>query len=126
VAFVQDLVSSWRRGDSAAVRAAFDPLIEGHAAEEAGCRIGIDAVMALLEEWRDTFDDFTAESVKFVSAGDSVVVHYRFHGRNGGTGAIEELDETQIYRLLNRRVIAIHEYRAIRLVGMTPNGARSR
>jgi hypothetical protein len=126
VAIVRDLVSNWQRGNSPAVKAALDPRVEGHVAGEAASHVGIHAVLALLEGWKDAFGDFRAGRVEFVPAGDTVVVHCRFRRRPGARGAAVLIDETQIYRVLNRRVVAVHEYRtgANGRQGRQPVGAR--
>jgi hypothetical protein len=111
VAVVRALVTSWQRGNSLAVKAALDPRIEGRAADETASRRGIVAVLSLLETWRSALDGLHAREVEFVSAGDTVVVHLRFVRSRGTNGAAAHIDETQIYRVRNRKVVSVHEYR---------------
>jgi hypothetical protein len=109
LAIVRDLVNSWERGNSLAVRASLDSRVVASRAGESRPRQGRDSVVATLEEWRTTLDAFSAGPVEVVRAGDTIVAHCQF--RRGRNGAEQQIDETQIYRLTNGRVVAVHEYR---------------
>ena len=59
---------------------------------------------AFLEYWR-TWDDYAIEPVKFVDAGQSVVVSVHEHGKGRGSGVPVERPHFQVWTFRHRKLV---------------------
>ena len=59
----------------------------------------------------EVWDDFRAEPLEFIDAGENVVVAHMVRGRGKESGVEVELPSTSVYTVHDGLVTAIHMYR---------------
>jgi ketosteroid isomerase-like protein len=100
--------------DVDAILALHHPEWEGFIPDEypvAGTWRGHDGVRRFMQEWLDSFDQFSIEPGEFIDADDAVVVAVRYRGRGRSSG-IETTDRWfYAYRLREGKVIGWRPYR---------------
>jgi len=70
-----------------------------------------DALRAYLQDWQDTFDDFTSEPVELIDAGEySVVAVTRISGRAKLSGVETDLTYAALYTLRDGKIVRGREY----------------
>jgi ketosteroid isomerase-like protein len=84
--------------------------VEG-APDDHGPMHGKDAVRAYVQDWQDTFDDFTSEPVELIDAGDDkVVAVIRISGRAKLSGVEADLTYAALYTLRDGKIVRGREY----------------
>ena len=126
VEIVREANEAWKRGDLDAVVQALDPRIEWHTAADepdAGTRRGVEAIIALIADWAQSFEDFSVEPLEFIDAGDRVVMPMTARRRPHGSEQTVEVPETQVYTVRNGKIVEVREYRtkaeALKVVGLS-------
>jgi ketosteroid isomerase-like protein len=126
---------AWKRGDTVALFAFYDPAIEWDMTRSLVADMGVyhghAGVRELFREWRAFFADYYAEPEEFIDAGECVVVRARHGGRGrGGTVSGFEMPAYysempsfwQVYRLRSGRAVRVEVYRneadALEAVGL--------
>ena len=127
VEIVREANEAWKRGDLDAVVRALDPRIEWHTAADepdAGPHRGVEAIISLIADWAQSFEDFSVEPLEFTDAGDRVVMPMTARGRPHGSEQTVEAAETQVYTVRNGKIVEVREYRtkaeALKVVGLAP------
>ena len=84
--------------------------IEG-APDDVGGMHGIEAARRYVEDWFDTFDDFTAEPVELIDAGeDQVVAVLQIMGRAKLSGVETDLTYAALYTIRDGKIARGREY----------------
>jgi uncharacterized protein len=84
--------------------------VEG-APDEHGPIHGKDALRAYVQDWQDTFDDFTSEPVELIDAGeDNVIAVIRISGRAKLSGVATDLTYAALYTLRDGKIARGREY----------------
>jgi uncharacterized protein len=96
--------------------------VEG-APDDVGEMRGIEAARAYVQDWYDTFDDFTAEPEELIAVGDDQVVAVIHNaGRAKRSGIPSELRYAAVYTLRDGRLVRVREYEtraeALKTVGL--------
>jgi ketosteroid isomerase-like protein len=70
-----------------------------------------NALRAYLQDWQDTFDDFTSEPIELIDAGeDNVIAVIRISGRAKLSGVETDLTYAALYTLRDGEIIRGREY----------------
>src|SRR5215212_5708712 len=112
----QENVEIVRRGNDAFNRGDLERFAEGlhphvefrdlaHAADAPETIRGAQALLSLLSEWRESFDDFRAEISEHIEAGDHVVCITRWTGRGKASGAVVDVSQVDVYELRQGKII---------------------
>ena len=65
-----------------------------------------DALRAYLQDWQDTFDDFTSEPVELIDAGeDNVIAVIRISGRAKLSGVETDLTYAALYTFREGKIV---------------------
>jgi ketosteroid isomerase-like protein len=84
--------------------------IEG-APDDRGPMHGHDAIRAYVQDWLDTFDEFSAQVVELIDAGeDQVVAVIRISGRAKLSGVESDLTYSVVYTLRDGKLARGREY----------------
>jgi len=116
VEIVRDAVVAFNRGDlDAFLDEYWADDIDHRAAEGAlddrGPMHGKDAVRAYAQDWLDMFDDFKAESVELIDAGeDQVVAVVRNSGRAKLSGVETDVTYAAVYTIRDGKIARGREY----------------
>src|SRR5829696_1069851 len=112
---VRDATEAFKRGD---LNTWFEYIaddidhraVEG-APDDPGPIHGKDALRAYVQDWRDTFDDFTSEPVELIDGGeDNVVAVTRISGRAKLSGVETDLTFAALYTLREGKIVRGREY----------------
>jgi ketosteroid isomerase-like protein len=115
VRIVRDAAEAFSRGDLDTWAGYWAEDIDYRAIEGAlddhGPIHGKDAVRAYVQDWLDTFDDFTSEPVELIDAGDdNVVAVIRISGRAKLSGLETDLTYAALYTFRDGTVARGREY----------------
>ena len=84
--------------------------VEG-APDDHGPIHGKDALRAYLQDWQDTFEDFTSEPVELIDAGkDNVIAVIRVSGRAKLSGVEADLTYAALYTFRDGKVARAREF----------------
>jgi ketosteroid isomerase-like protein len=83
--------------------------IEG-ALDDRGPMHGKAAVRAYAQDWLDTFDDFRAEAVELIDAGEKVIAILRISGRAKLSGVETDLTYAAVYTIRDGKIARGREY----------------
>jgi ketosteroid isomerase-like protein len=90
---------------------------------DAGTLHGHAQVVAMFDEWRRSFENFSGTPQEFIDAGDDVIVPLIFAGTPRGGGAQVTFDETQVYTVQGESIVKVREFRtkaqALEAVGLS-------
>ena len=78
-----------------------------------GTRRGPEGFVRVIEEARESFEDFRTEPEDFIDAGDVVVVPARISGRGRTSGATQEAHLVHLWALRDGKVIRAEVYRTV-------------
>lgn len=111
---VVDSAAALSRGDDAWSEYWADDLdyrtVEG--ANDPGPIHGKAALLAYIQDWTDTFDQLTVESLEVVDAGpDQVVAVFRTSGRAKLSGVETDLTYATLHTFRDGKIARAHEYR---------------
>src|SRR5215216_2863564 len=109
VRIVRDMAAAFNRGDLDAFLEYWTDDIDYRAAEGApddhGPIHGKDALRAFMQDWLDTFDDFTFEPVELIEAGeDKVIAVVRISGRAKLSGVETDLTYAELDTLRDGKI----------------------
>ncbi len=78
-----------------------------HAPDVPELTVGIDGLRALAAQWDAAFDNFRAEVVECVDAGNSVVCVTIWRGEGKGSGLTTELHRADVYELEDGLIVRV-------------------
>ena len=115
IEIVRDAFAAFNRGDLDAWFGYMADDIDYRAAEGAlddhGPIKGKAALRAFVQDWLDMFDDFKAEVVELIEAGeDKVIVVVRISGRAKLSGVETDLTYAELWRLREEKVAWGRQY----------------
>jgi uncharacterized protein len=115
VEIVRQMYAAFNRGDLDAVLEYWTDDIDFRAAEGApddhGPIKGKDALRAFQQDWLDTFDDFRAEPVELIEAGeDKVIAVVRISGRAKLSGVETDLTYAELDTLRDGKIARGRQY----------------
>ena len=127
---VKAAFAAWNAGDMDAFREVYDPDVVLRAVEdwpEPGPYVGRDAVMGLFAQARAAWDSDAVEPIRFIDAGDRVLV--RVVWRAVGRGPESNLEFTIVYTVRNGRIFyqehfTVHS-EALEAVGLSEQDAHA-
>jgi ketosteroid isomerase-like protein len=76
-----------------------------HAADAPETLMGAQALLSLLSEWRESFDDFRAEISEYIEAGDHVVCVTRWTGTGKASDAAVDVSQVDLYELRDGKIV---------------------
>jgi ketosteroid isomerase-like protein len=101
--------AAFNRGDYEAFAESLHPEVEfrdhAHAADAPETLKGAPALLSLLSEWRESFDDFRAEISEYMEAGDHVVCVTRWTGRGKASDAAVDVAQVDVYELREGKIV---------------------
>jgi ketosteroid isomerase-like protein len=111
----RDALAAFNRGDLDAFLEYWTDDIDYRAAEGApddhGPIQGKDALRAFMQDWFDTFDDFRAEPVELIEAGDDkVIAVVRISGRAKLSGVETDLTYAELHTLRGGKIARGRQY----------------
>jgi ketosteroid isomerase-like protein len=84
---------------------------------------GIEGLRRLLQEVRDSLDDFHTEPFEYLDGGDFVVAGLVHRGRGKGSDAEVEMREWNVFLIAEGQIVSVHEYSnrdtALRAAGLS-------
>ena len=112
----QENVEIVRRGNDAFNRGNFERFAEGlhpdiefrdlaHAADAPETLRGAQALLSLMSEWRESFDEFRAEISEYIDAGDHVVCVTRWTGRGKASDAVVDVSQVDVYEVREGKIV---------------------
>jgi ketosteroid isomerase-like protein len=108
------VANSAAEGDATAWLRAMDPEVRVYPrSEEPGVRSlyeGWDGVMEYMTNWYSQWEDYEVEPVKFLDAGDQVLVVLRERGRNARQEIEVEQEFSHSFRLRDGRIVEWRHY----------------
>jgi ketosteroid isomerase-like protein len=109
VEVVQRANAAFNRGDDGGFAASLHPDVEfcdhAHAADAPETIKGAEALLSLLSEWRESFDDFRADISECIEAGDHVVCVTRWTGRGKASDAAVDNLQVDVYKLREGKIV---------------------
>jgi ketosteroid isomerase-like protein len=104
----------------------YSPDVEWHNAAEdpfAEPFHGVEGVKRLIEEVRESLDDFRTEPFEYLDGGDCVVAGLIHRGRGKGSAAEVEMREWNVFLFEAGQIVSVHEYSdreaALRAAGLS-------
>jgi ketosteroid isomerase-like protein len=104
----------------------YSPEVEWHSAAEdpyAEPFHGIEGLRRLIQEVRDSLDDFRTEPFEYLDGGDFVVAGLIHRGRGKGSDAEVEMREWNVFLIEQGKIMSVHEYSdreaALRAAGLS-------
>ena len=101
--------AAFNRGDYEAAAESWHPDVEfrdrAQAADAPETLKGAQALLSLLSEWRESFDDFRAEISEYIEAGDYVVCVTRWTGRGKASDAAVDVSQVDVYELREGKIV---------------------
>jgi ketosteroid isomerase-like protein len=101
--------AAFNKGDYDAAAESWHPDVEfrdhAHAADAAETLKGAQALLSLLSEWRESFDDFRAEISEYIEAGDHVVCVTRWTGRGKASDAAVDVTQVDVYEVREGKIV---------------------
>ena len=101
--------AAFNRGDDAGFAENLHPDVEffdhAHAADAPETIKGAQALLAVLSEWRESFDDFQADIREYIEAGDHVVCVTRWTGRGKASDAAVDNLQVDVYELRAGKIV---------------------
>jgi ketosteroid isomerase-like protein len=91
----------------------YSPDVEWHSAAEDPISEpfrGVEGVRKLIEDVRDSLDDFRTEPFEYLDGGDYVVAGVIHRGRVKGSDAEVEMREWNVFLVRDRKILSVHEY----------------
>ena len=109
VEIVRRANAAFNRGDYEGYIGSLHPEIElrdhAHAADAPESLRGTQALLSLLSEWRESFDDFRAEISEYIDAGDHVVCVTRWTGTGKASDAAVDVCQVDVYELRQGKIV---------------------
>jgi ketosteroid isomerase-like protein len=91
----------------------YSPDVEWHNAAEdpfAESFHGVEGVKRLIQEVRESLDDFRTEPFEYLDGGDYVVAGLIHRGRGKGSAAEVEMREWNVFLIEQGGIVSVHEY----------------
>jgi ketosteroid isomerase-like protein len=101
--------AAFNRGDYEGFAESLHPEVEfrdhAHAADVTETLKGAQALLSLLSEWRESFDDFRAEISEYIEAGDHVVCVTRWTGKGKASDAAVDVTQVDVYEVRKGKIV---------------------
>jgi ketosteroid isomerase-like protein len=101
--------AAFNSGDYEGFAESLHPEVEfrdrAHAADAPETLKGAQALLSLLSEWQESFDDFRAEISEYIDAGDDVVCVTRWTGRGKASDAVVDVSQVDVYELREGKIV---------------------
>ena len=101
--------AAFNSGDHVGFAESLHPEVEfrdrAHAADAPETLKGVQTLLSLLSEWRESFDDFRAEISEYIDAGDHVVCVTRWTGRGKASDATVDVSQVDVYELREGKIV---------------------
>src|SRR5215212_3404293 len=101
--------AAFNMGDDAGFAENLHPDVEfrdhAHAADAPATIKGAEALLAMVSQWRDSFDDFQAEIREYIEAGDHVICVTRWTGRGKASDAAVDVSQVDVYELREGKIV---------------------
>jgi ketosteroid isomerase-like protein len=101
--------AAFNRGDYVGFAENLHPDVEfrdfAHAADAQETIKGVQALLSLLSEWRDSFVDFQADIRECIDTGDHVVCVTRWTGRGKASDAVVDTLQVDVYELHEGKIV---------------------
>ena len=112
VEIVRRMYHAYHRGDSNTALAHFAPEVVTDFSRRLGGRItrGRDELVAMLSEWRGTFEDYREEINEILEVGHRVCAVATQHGRGKGSGVDVETTYAVLYEIQDGQITALTAY----------------
>jgi ketosteroid isomerase-like protein len=114
VEVVRGIWEADRRGDAAAVRAAYAMDVEWEDNTglwgDWGVARGPDGIQAAWRRWYEAFEDVRFEWDEVAEAGDEVVVTYRVYARGSGSGVVVDQAISLLWTVHGGKVVHIRAF----------------
>jgi ketosteroid isomerase-like protein len=130
VEIVNASYDAWNAGDTDALRELYHPDVILRTPEgwlEPGPFVGRQAVMRWFEEYRETWDNDTAEPIDFIDAGDRVAVRSTWRAVGHGPEAV--LEATAVFTVREGRIFGVEFFGdhtdALELMGISEQDAHA-
>jgi ketosteroid isomerase-like protein len=111
VEIVRRLNAAFNRGERDAMFAYYHPDVEWrdlqHAPDAPERLRGINAVAAYLDQWDDSFDDFTADIEQYIEAGACVLTATHWHAKGKDSGLAIDLHTVDVVELADGKIVRI-------------------
>jgi len=91
----------------------YSPDVEWHSAAEDPISEpvrGVDGVRSLIQEVRESLEDFHTEPFEYLDGGDCVVAGLLHRGRGKGSAAQVEMREWNVFLIGEGKIVSVHEY----------------
>ena len=123
----------WSKGDLRATLDVADPLIlfvQHRQLPEAGAFLGIEALVAYMRSWLESWSEFTLEAEDIIDGGGgTVVATVRQHGVGRGSGAETRMRYFQVWSFRGGKVIRLENFversEALEAVGLSEQDAHA-
>jgi ketosteroid isomerase-like protein len=111
VEIVRRANAAFNRGDYEGAAESWHPDAEfrdlAHAADTPETLKGAQALLSLLSEWRESFDDFRAEISEYIEVGDKVVCVTRWTGRGKASDAAVDVSQVDVYEVREGKIVRV-------------------
>jgi ketosteroid isomerase-like protein len=101
--------AAFNRGDYERFAETLHPEIEfrdhAHAADAPEALKGARAILSLLSDWGESFEDLRAEINEYIDAGDHVVCVTRWTGRGKASDAAVDVSQVDVYELREGKIV---------------------
>jgi ketosteroid isomerase-like protein len=101
--------AAFNKGDYGGFAETLHPEVEfrdhAHAADVTETLKGAQALLSLLSEWRESFDDFRAEISEYIEAGHHVVCVTRWTGKGKASDAAVDVTQVDVYELRDGKIV---------------------
>src|SRR5687768_2720793 len=107
---LQAMFDAFKKGDLAGALESVDPAIEGEPSSTfPGQEVyrGHEGVLRFFAMFFEAWDEYHAEPVEFIDAGDNVVVVVRQRARGKGSGVLIESDMFQVWTLRGGKAVRV-------------------
>jgi ketosteroid isomerase-like protein len=114
ISIVRRVFEAWGSNDPDTGLELLDDEIEWHPAQdepETGTIHGKEELQGMLLKWLTAFDNFRAEPLEYIDAGEAVVIPLHISGKMHGSGAEVVNEETMVFWLRGGKVVEVREYR---------------
>jgi ketosteroid isomerase-like protein len=109
VEIVRRANAAFNEGDYDGFADSLHPEIEfrdhARAADASDALKGTEALLSLLSQWRESFDDFRAEISEYIDAGDHVVCVTRWTGIGKASNAAVDVSQVDVYELRQGKIV---------------------
>jgi ketosteroid isomerase-like protein len=85
---------------------------------------GVAAVRAIMEQWDEAFDEFTANVEEYIDVGDRVVCVTHWHAKGKGSGVAVDLRAADVYEFEDGKIVRVTQGYADKDAALEALGSR--